>query len=116
MLWPTLRKDYHRMILEGTNKRELHEGVTKGLLVLIPKEGDANDLNHWRPIILLTSIYKIYAKTLQLRLQPMLSDVISPEQTIFLPFRFILDNILERWSEKEQHTRTRVIWQECYMK
>ena len=61
---------------------------------MIPKDGDPQDLNYWRPIFLLTSIYKIYAKTLQLRLQPLLSDVISPEQTAFLPLGYILDNIV----------------------
>lgn len=39
-------------------------------------------------------IYKIFAKTLQLRLQPILRDVISPEQTVFLSLWFILDNIV----------------------
>lgn len=61
---------------------------------MIPNERDLQDLNYWRPITLLTSIYKIYAKILQLRLQPLLSDVISPEQTAFLPLRYILDNIV----------------------
>lgn len=44
--------------------------------------------------MLLTLVYKIFAKTLQLRFQPILKDVISPEQTAFLPLRFILDNIV----------------------
>ena len=64
------------------------------MISLIPKEGDAKDLNYWRPITLLTVIYKIFAKTLQIRLQPMLKDVISPEQTAFLSLSFILDNIV----------------------
>jgi hypothetical protein len=43
---------------------------------------------------LLTVAYKIFAKSLQLSLQPILKDIISPEQTVFLPLRFILDNIV----------------------
>lgn len=82
------------MILEGIQKGELHRGVTKGIISLIPKEGDKKDLNYWRPIMLLTTTYKIFAKTLQLRLQPILRDVISLEQTTFLPLRFILDDIV----------------------
>ena len=69
-------------------------GITKGHIVLISKEGDLQNLTYWRPIILFTSIYKIYAKTLQLRLQSLLNDVISPEQTTFLPLRYISDNIV----------------------
>ena len=82
------------MILRGIESGAFHEGITKGIISLVPKEGDTNDLNYWRPIILLTVIYKIFAKTLQLRLQSILRDVISPEQNVFLPFRFILDNIV----------------------
>ena len=93
-MWPTIGKDFHQMIMQSMEEGKLHEGVTKGLISLIPKEGDAKDLNYWRPITLLTVIYKIFAKTLQIRLQPMLRDVISPEQTAFLPLRFILDNIV----------------------
>lgn len=38
--------------------------------------------------------YKIYAKALQLRLQPVLMEVINFDQSAFLPMRFILDNLL----------------------
>ena len=59
-MWPTIGKDFHRMILQSINEGKLHEGVTRGLISLIPKEGDAKDLNYWRPIILLTVIYKFF--------------------------------------------------------
>ena len=72
----------------------LHKGVTKGLISLISKEGDSKDLNYWRPITLLMASYKVFAKTLQLRLQPILRNAISPEQTTFLPLLFIQDNIV----------------------
>ena len=93
-LWPTVGQDFLLMLVRNMERGELHEGVTRGVICLIPKEGDPKDLNHWRPITLLPMIYNFFAKTLQLRLQPMLRDVISPEQTAFLPLRFILDNIV----------------------
>ena len=74
----TIRNDFHRMLLKGIEKGALHEGVIRGLISLIPNEGDSKDLKYWRPIILLTNNYKIFAKTLQLWLQPILQDVISP--------------------------------------
>ena len=92
-MWYTISKDFHLMVKMNIEEKKLHEGVTKGLICHISKEGDAKDLNYWRPITLLTVTYKIFAKALQMRLQPMLRDVISPEQTIFLSLRFILDNI-----------------------
>lgn len=72
----------------------LHEGVTKGLIKFIPKEENTKDLNNWRSITILTASYKIFAKTLQLRLQPILINVISLEQTTFIPLCFIFINIV----------------------
>lgn len=67
-LWPTVGHDFHHMLLKGMEEGTLYEGVTKGLISLIPKEGDFKDLNYWRPITLLMDSYKIFAKALQLRL------------------------------------------------
>jgi len=92
--WPYVCIDYHVMIIQGFEDETLHESIAKGLISLIPKKGDKADLNYWRPIILLMAAYKIFAKTLQLRLKPILNDIINPEQTVFLPLRFILDNIV----------------------
>ena len=83
-LWTTIQYDYHQMILSGIERRTLHKEVTRGLISLIPKDGDSNDLNYWRPITLLTVSYKIFAKALQLRIQSILRDVISPKQMVFL--------------------------------
>ena len=77
-LWPTIGVDFHKMLLSSMEEKNLHDGVTKGFISFIPKEGDAKDLNLWRPITLLLVIYKIFAKTLQMRLQPILRVVISP--------------------------------------
>ena len=44
--------------------------------------------------MLLNVSYKILAKALQKRLQPLLPDLIDEDQTIFLPMRYILDNVL----------------------
>jgi hypothetical protein len=38
-------------------------------------------------------VYKLFAKCLQLHLQPILNEVISHDQSTFLPMRFISDNI-----------------------
>lgn len=45
------------MILNNIEEGTFHEGVTKGLISLIPKEGDSKDLNYWRPITLHTTSY-----------------------------------------------------------
>lgn len=70
-LWPTLEEDYHQMNLDGMNNNTLHEKITKGHIVLIPKEGNSQDLDYYRHVTVLTSVYKIYVKALQLKLQLM---------------------------------------------
>ena len=82
------------MLIKGLEEGIFQEGVTRMLISLISKEKDSKDLNYWRPITLLTNSYKIFAKALELRFQPILRNVISLEQTTFLPLRFILDNIV----------------------
>ena len=74
------------------------ESLTEGFIFLIPKEGwDREDIRHWRPITILNSAYKILAKALSLRLQPMLDSLIHSTQTGFVKERSILDNIFTFW-------------------
>jgi hypothetical protein len=68
--------------------------ILRGLITLLHKGGDRLPLGNYRPITLLNSTYKIYAKCLQRRLKPVLAEVISPDQKAFLPKRYILDNIV----------------------
>jgi hypothetical protein len=72
----------------------LPQVMTKGLIALLFKSGEREDLGNWWPITLLNTSYKILAKTLQLRLKPLLVEVIDSDQTTFFPTRFILDNVL----------------------
>ena len=69
-------------------------GMTRGHIVLIPKRGDQQQLTKWGPITLLNVAYNIVAKALQLHLQNILMDVISPKQIAFLPCGYILHNVL----------------------
>lgn len=82
------------MLSQAMDNGEFHQDMTKGSISHIPKEGDLKDLDFWRPITLLTVLYKIFAKTMQLSLQPLLMEIISLEQSAFLPLRYILDNIV----------------------
>lgn len=57
--------DVYQMIKGSMERGAFYKGVTKGVLSLIPKEGDDTILNYWRPITLLTIIYKVFNKTLE---------------------------------------------------
>lgn len=66
----------------------------RGIINLIPKkDADRSNLSNWRPITLLNTDYKIFTKALALRVQSCVKEVISPDQTGFLPGRYIGTNI-----------------------
>jgi hypothetical protein len=92
--WKLIGADYHAMICQSLAKGKLPNSVVRGLITLLHKGGDHLPLGNYRPITLFNSTYKIYAKLLQRRLQPVLMEVISPDQSAFLPMRYILDNIV----------------------
>ena len=93
-LWPSMGQDFLRMIHKACHYGKFPKGMTEGLIALIHKGGSRHTLNNWRPITLLNEAYKIFAKALQIRLQPILMEVISHDQSAFLPMRYILDNLL----------------------
>lgn len=96
--WDVLKSDYLAMVTSAVATKRLPPGVTTGLISLLHKSGEKSKLNNWRPITLLNArlnvAYKLFAKVLQMRLQPILTEIIDPDQMAFLSLRFILDNIL----------------------
>ncbi|MCO5568124.1 hypothetical protein L7F22_021820 [Adiantum nelumboides] len=63
------------------------ESMCTGLISLIPKGGDTTRMRQWRPITLLSSVYKILAKLISSRLRPFLPDLIHTSQTGFVQDR-----------------------------
>ena len=71
---------------------ELSSTQKTGLITLIHKKGDRNELNNWRPISLLNVDYKILSKILSTRVRQILHSVINIDQTCSVAGRSILDN------------------------
>ena len=63
-------------------------------ICLIPKKSDSLKVTDYRPISLVTGLYKIVAKTLASRLREVMGSTISPHQGAFVKGRQILDAIL----------------------
>jgi hypothetical protein len=81
-------------VMEASRVGRFPRLVTQGLIILIFKGGEKEDLNNWRPITLLNVAYKNFAKALQHCLQHMLMEIIDLEESAFMLQCYILDNVL----------------------
>ena len=74
------------------------EEWTEGIIYMIPKsDAQCDEVSKWRPITLLNVVYKIVAKTIAVRLRPVLPSIIHGTQCGFLQDRSIFDNIFLFW-------------------
>ena len=92
--------------------REFHESGTfigslnTTCLVLIPKKGGIEDLNDFRPISLVGSLYKLLAKVLANKLKKVVGKVVSAYQNAFIEGRQIIvasliaNELIDHWRKK----------------
>eukprot|EP00253_Pinus_taeda_P015079 PITA_15079 len=81
------------VVEESRKKGEIFSPFNATFIALIPKKEDPESFEDFRPISLCNCIYKIIAKTVAVRLKPVLSKCISPEQFGFLDGRQIHEAI-----------------------
>jgi hypothetical protein len=62
-----------------------------GVITLIPKIKEANNVKQYRPICLLNVSFKIFTKLIMNRLTPFAGGLINPSQTAFIRGRYIVD-------------------------
>uniref|UniRef100_A0A803PI06 Reverse transcriptase domain-containing protein n=1 Tax=Cannabis sativa TaxID=3483 RepID=A0A803PI06_CANSA len=92
--WTSVRNDVLKAATSFLNGNRDITPLNITLITLIPKVKRPTSLSEFRPISLCNIIYKVISKTIANRLKLVLNNLISPNQSAFLPDRLISDNII----------------------
>jgi hypothetical protein len=94
LYWDVVGPRITEAVLNFLNGGALPEDINQTTIVLIHKCKNPQDIKQFRPISLCNVIYKICSKVLANRLQVFLDEIISEEQSAFVPGWLITDNVL----------------------
>lgn len=111
--WEIYKNDIMNMLAEFYHNGSFVRGFNPSFIVLIPKKEEALNPNDFRPISLLSGVYKIIAKILSRRISRMLDSIISPNQSAFVGGRQILDSVVilnEAIDEAKRKRRERMFF------
>lgn len=90
--WAMLKLDVVRLFSGFFVIGIMPMGVNDTAIVIIPKVPQPKDINDFHPISLCNVVYKIVSKCMVNRLRPLMMDLISKNQSAFIPCRLISDN------------------------
>jgi hypothetical protein len=92
--WDIIGQDVTQTALQILNNNEDTTPYNNTHICLIPKKSNPDHPSDFRPISLCNVTLKIITKTIANRLKNILPNVISPNQSAFVPGRLITDNTL----------------------
>ncbi|KAJ9678120.1 hypothetical protein PVL29_022881 [Vitis rotundifolia] len=92
--WEVIKEDLVRVFAEFHRSGIINQSTNASFIVLLPKKSMSKKVSDYRPISLITSLYKIIAKVLAGRLKGVLHETIHSTQGAFVQGRQILDAVL----------------------
>ncbi len=96
--WGIIGERFQLVCKENFETGHMPVPMAASLIYMIPKgDRQSADVSKWRPITLLNTVYKIYAKALSIRFLEVLPFIIHSAQTGFFKERSILGNIFTFW-------------------
>ncbi|KAH1120712.1 hypothetical protein J1N35_003872 [Gossypium stocksii] len=82
--WGVVKNDLYEMLKEFYLSRKLERCISSSFISLIPKNENPSKISKFRPIYLVSSLYKIVAKVLSRRLSGVVGGVVSDTQCAFI--------------------------------
>jgi hypothetical protein len=92
--WAVIGNSVTTEVLEALNTGTVPVPCNETAIVLILKVNEPDLITQFKPISLCNVLYKIISKVLANRLKLILPEVISENQSAFVPGRLITDNAL----------------------
>jgi hypothetical protein len=92
--WNTVGNQVTKEFMNVLNGGQIPEGWNNTMIVLIPKTATRESVKDLWPISLCNVVYKLISKVITNRLKVILPEIISANQSTFVPGRMISDNIL----------------------
>ena len=92
--WDIIKEDLMEMFEEFFENEMEISRLNYGIITLIPKLKEANKIQQYRLICLFDVVFKIFSKTLMLRVEGVLERIINKGQTAFLKGRNIMEEIM----------------------
>lgn len=89
--WDLVNSDLFMAVKSFERTGHIDKGCNASFITLVPKVADPVNLNNFRPISLISSIYKVISKILAERLKKVIPSVVSEVQTAFISGRSILE-------------------------
>ena len=95
--WPLLRRPLLKYANCCYNKGELTSNFRSACIRLIPKKGTCSSIKNWRPISLLSNLYKILSRALNARLDKIVNRICSRSQKGFNRSRYTQEVLINVW-------------------
>lgn len=92
--WETIKPGVFSFVNQFFERNYLDPKVNQTNICLLPKIENPSTIKDYRPISLANVAYKIISKILAERMKPWLNDIITENQSAFIPGRLITDNVL----------------------
>lgn len=89
-----LGEDLTEEVLRAVNTRSIPVGWSDTAIIMTPKVNSSKKVTQFRPICLCNVVYKVISKMISAWLKIILSDIVSPTYSAFVPGRMTTNNIL----------------------